>query len=68
MDHAIEAVKMHLEPELDFLKEEWSSGEYKKLSDCPTYSSAKAMVDAIHVMEKYYYGEHKTLSVKDLVI
>ena len=68
MDHAIDALKMYLEAEIDDLIEEWRSDEYQKLSDCPSYASAKAMVDAIHIMEKYYYGEHKTLPVKDLVI
>jgi hypothetical protein len=64
MDHAIDSLKQFLEAERDDVVEEWRSGEYKKLSDCPSYPAAKAIVDAIHIMEKYYHGEKKTMTVK----
>ncbi len=67
MDHVIDGIKEYLDIELELLTEELQSGKYKKLSDCPSYGSCKAMVDAIHVLEKYYYGEAKTLPVKELV-
>ncbi|MEG6615348.1 hypothetical protein V6C27_02745 [Peptococcaceae bacterium 1198_IL3148] len=68
MDHVIDGIKTFLEISMDYLREEWRSGEYKKLSDCPSYLECKAMVDAIHILEKYYYGEHKTMSVRDNIM
>jgi predicted DNA-binding protein len=68
MDHAINSLKEFLEAERDDVVEQWRSGEYKKLSDCPSYYAAKAIVDAIHVMEKYYYGEKKTMTIRDWIM
>ncbi|MGP7815525.1 hypothetical protein ACTXGU_00025 [Niallia sp. 01092] len=65
MDHAISSLQPYLECELDELTEEWQSKKYKKLSDFPSYPPAKALVDAIHRLEKYYYGEFKTMSLKE---
>lgn len=67
MDHAIAAMLPFLEVEVDIVREEWASGDYRKLSDCPSYESAKALVDAMHKLEKYYYGKPLTLSVRDAV-
>lgn len=67
MDHALAALLPFMEVEVDIVREEWSSGDYRKLSDCPSYESAKALVDAMHKLEKYYYGKHMTLSVRDAV-
>ena len=64
MDHVINGIKSHLEIELDELAFEVKMGKYPNLSDCPSYPACKAMVDAIHILEKYNYGEHKTESVK----
>jgi hypothetical protein len=65
MDHAINALRPYLEVEMDCVREEWTSGEYSKISDCPSYPAAKAIVDAIHKLEKYYHGKVKTLSIRD---
>jgi hypothetical protein len=65
MDHVINAITTFYEIEIEQLVEEWKSGEYKKLSDCPSYGSCRAMNDAIFVLEKYYYGERKSSTVKD---
>lgn len=66
MDHAINSLRPYLEAERDCVIEEWRSGQYKKITDCPSYSAVKAIVAAIHVLEKYEYGEKKTLSVREL--
>jgi len=63
MDHVIEGILTHLNIEYDELVFESRSKKYSKLSECPSYGACKAMVDAIHVLEKYYYGEIKTMSV-----
>lgn len=65
MDHAINALKTFLEVSLDCIADELKSGNYAKLSDCPSYSEAKALISSIHSMEKYYYGEAKTSSIRD---
>ncbi|MEH6943661.1 hypothetical protein [Bacillus sp. JJ722] len=65
MDHAINALMPFYEIELEYVAEELSSGQYAKLSECPSYQSAKALLDAIRRMERYYYGEAKTMSIRD---
>ncbi|WP_404443397.1 hypothetical protein LG307_14675 [Sutcliffiella horikoshii] len=65
MDHVINSIMKFYEIEIDYLVEEWASGEYKKLSDCPLYASCKAMNDAIFTLEKYYYGERKTDTIQE---
>jgi hypothetical protein len=67
MDHAIDSLQPYLEVEIDYVREEWATGKYNKLSECPSYPAAKALVDAIHRLEKYYYGKNETLSVRELV-
>lgn len=67
MDHAINALMPFFEVELDFVREEWETGRYRKLTDCPSYHAAKALIDAIHRLEKCYYGESKTISIRDYV-
>lgn len=67
MDHVINAIQSYLDIEIEDVHNEWVSGEYKKLSDCPSYEAAKALVEAIRKIERYYYGEQKTRSVRDQV-
>lgn len=67
MDHVINAIMSYYEIELDELVQEWASEQYKKLSDCPSYASCKAMNNAIYELEKYYYGKRQTLTVKEVI-
>ena len=67
MDHVIDNIKTYLDAELEYLREEVKSEKHKRFTDCPSYGTCKALVDAMHVLEKYYYGKHETLSVNDLV-
>ncbi|TPG71142.1 hypothetical protein EEL31_23730 [Brevibacillus laterosporus] len=64
MDHAINSLSQFLEVELSFVLEEWRSGQYNKMCKCPSYYSAKALIDAIHIMEKYEYGNHRTKTIR----
>lgn len=66
MDHVINSIRSYLDVDLDFLRQEWRTGKYKKISDCPSYSSCKAMVDAIHILEKEYHGEKRSMTVKQM--
>lgn len=65
MDHAINSLQPYYEVELDMLAEELASKKFAKLSDCPSYHSAKALLDAIHCLERYYYGKLKAMSIRD---
>lgn len=67
MDHAIESLSEFLKAELTLVRREWKSGKYNKLSDCPSFDACQALVDAIHRLELYEYGEHRTTTVKQLV-
>lgn len=67
MDHVIDAIMVHLEPEYQKLLNEWQSKEYKKMSDCPSWGSCKAMINAIHILERYYYNESKTISLSSML-
>ncbi|MED4990116.1 hypothetical protein ETC01_00680 [Geobacillus sp. NFOSA3] len=74
MDHAISSLKGFLDAELEELRDEWQGGQgsYKKLSDCPSYKTCKAYVDAINVLVKAYYHpedveRYKCPPVKELV-
>lgn len=66
MDHAINSLQPYLDAEIEELREEWHSGKYKKLSDCPSYASAKAIRDAMNVLYKFYYGRSMS-TVSELV-
>jgi hypothetical protein len=68
MDHAISALRPFLEVEIDCVREEWATGEYSKLSDCPSYQAAKALVEATHKLEKYFYGKANTLNVRNQIM
>lgn len=65
MDHAINSVNTFYEISLDYLYDEWITGEYKKLSDCPSFEEATTYRKAINVLKKYCYGEVSRGAVKD---
>lgn len=65
MDHAINSLQDFMDVEIEEVFGEWESGKYKKLSDCPSYPAAKALVEARHTLELYYYGQRKTASVRE---
>lgn len=65
MDHAINSLRPYYEVELDLLAEELQSGKYAKLSDCPSYKSARALLDAIHVLQRYMHGKSTSMSIRD---
>lgn len=64
MDHAIDALMPYYEVELETLAEEIESGRYRTMSACPSYPSARALLNAIHVLERHYYGKAKSLSIR----
>ena len=66
MDHAIDALYVYVDIEAEFFAEEWKSGNYKKFSDCPSYDSAKALVDATNIMRKHMGWT--TLILKDFIV
>lgn len=57
MDHAINSVNTFYEISLEHLYEEWTSGEYKKLSDCPSFDECSTYRKAMKVMSDWLYAE-----------
>ena len=52
MDHAIDFILDYMDSDkMDFINE-WKSGAYKKISDCPTYPYVKAYCDAITILNR----------------
>jgi len=54
-DHAIDSLRVWFDIEYEVLKSEWKSGQYKKLSDCPSFNGATAYRDAMNVLIKACY-------------
>lgn len=54
-DHAIDSLRVWFDIEYDYLKKEWQSGNYKKLSECPSFKAVTAYRDALNVLIKACY-------------
>lgn len=67
MDHAIEWLSDYMEMDKQNFIEEWQSGQYKKISDCPHYEAIKAYCDARNTLSKYYYGKAEYETPKDII-
>lgn len=67
MDHAIEWLYNYSDFNRNEFIEEWQSGEYRKISDCPSYYEVKAYCDAINTLSKYYYGKKSYETPKDII-
>jgi hypothetical protein len=52
MDHVIEFILQYMEAETDEFVDEWRSGKYKRISDCPTYPTIRAYCDAIAALNR----------------
>jgi len=67
MDHVINAIKSHLEPRIDEFVEEWKSGKYEKISDCPTYLEVKLLTEAINHISKGWYEEKWAMTPRKII-
>lgn len=61
MDHAYNSIEPFMAIEIDYLYNEWSSGQYAKLSECPSYKAAKALNDAANILRKFMGWDTYTL-------
>ncbi|MBD5548680.1 MAG: hypothetical protein HDQ97_15030 [Lachnospiraceae bacterium] len=52
MDHVIDFILNYMDFDKEDFINEWRSGTYRKMSDCPTYSYVKAYCDAIMVLNR----------------
>ena len=59
MDHAIDYLKEYMNMDENEFVREWKTGEYQKISDCPSYSEVKTYCDAINILVAHYYGKEK---------
>jgi hypothetical protein len=51
-DHAINSLRTWFEIEYERLKTEWKSGQYEKLSDCPSFKVTYTYREALNVLIK----------------
>jgi hypothetical protein len=71
-DHAIDSLRTWFDLEYKELKEEWKTGQYGKLSDCPSFKATTAYREAMNVLIKAYYRpeyyeQHKIEPLKKMV-
>ena len=52
MDHVIDFILSYMDYEKEEFINEWKTGKYKKISDCPTYPYVKTYCDAITVLNR----------------
>lgn len=52
MDHLIDYILDYMYADKEDFINEWKSGKYKKLSDCPTFPYVKAYCDAITILDR----------------
>ncbi|ALC81558.1 hypothetical protein [Bacillus gobiensis] len=67
MDAVISALIPFYEAYLTEVAKEFQTGEYEAYHKCPSYSGAKAIQQAIWLLEIYYWGETKTISIERAV-
>lgn len=54
-DHAINSLRTWFIIAYDDLKNEWKSGRYDVISDCPSYEGANAYREAMNILIKACY-------------
>ena len=52
MDHVIDFILSYMDFEKEEFINEWKTGKYKKISNCPTYPYVKTYCDAITVLNR----------------
>ena len=55
MDHLIDYIREYMAMDESIFLEEWSSGKYDSIRDCPSYYLVKAYCDAIRILAKAAY-------------
>lgn len=72
-DHAIDSLRIFFKLEYEELKIEWKSGQYGKLSDCPSFGSTTAYREAMNVLIKAcylpeYFEQNKIEPLKKMIV
>jgi len=57
MDHAIDYLRESMYMDTDLFLEEWRTGQFTSIKECPSYEYVKAYCDAINALTKVYYGK-----------
>ena len=52
MDHIINFIIEYMQADKEDFINEWQTGKYKKISECPTYPYVKAYCDAITILNR----------------
>ena len=66
MDHVIDFILDYMQMDKDDFRQEWESGKYKKISDCPTYPYIKAYCDAIKALNRLD-GRYSGITPKGII-
>ena len=64
MDHAMSHLYDYMSYSVEDLRSEFNSGEYGKLSNCPSYKEVKAYCDSYNALERYYHVEGQRYYLK----
>lgn len=67
MEHAAERLTAYLDIERAAFVREWFSGQYKKLSDCPSYGDVKAYCDAINILNRRWMRDYRPISPRSIM-
>lgn len=65
MDHLINQFNAFIEFDFNHFYEEWNTGEYEKIIDCPTYESLYTTIKSVNILRKYMGWE--ALSIKKMI-
>lgn len=67
MDRVIDYITEYMENERQDFIEEWRSGQYKKISDCPSYGAVKAYCKARNILSKYLYDKAEYETPQEII-
>lgn len=67
MEILIEVMQQFLKPIKDDFIEEWASGDYRSISECPSYLEVQLIAEAINHITKGYFGEMWELTPDEIV-
>lgn len=67
MDHIVNIILDYAKSDFSDFAQEWDSGQYKYLDQCPGYYMIQAYCDAVNVLSRCSDSTHDPLTPKDIV-
>ena len=59
MEHIMERIRAAAEPDRGRFLEEWFSGQYYRMQECPHYEAVLAFCKALNALGRYQYYDYK---------